>query len=123
MKKYDVVVIGAGDVGLGIAFNASSKGLKVALIDKGMVGGTCINYGCVPSKTLIHTADRVLEIREGAKLGIRAEITDLDFGAVMGRMRRAVRSGREGVREAIKGTENINFYNRQCHFVDERTVD
>lgn len=123
MKNYDVVVVGAGDVGLGIAFNASSEGLKIALIDKGQVGGTCVNYGCVPSKTLIHTADRILEIREAVKLGIRAEIAGLDFGAVMERMRSAVRSGREGVREAIEGTENIDFYNRQGHFIDERTIE
>ena len=47
MKSYDVIVIGAGDVGLGIAFKAASAGLKVALIDKGNVGGTCVNYGFV----------------------------------------------------------------------------
>ena len=54
MRSYDVIVVGAGDVGLGIAFKAASKDLKVALVDKGQVGGTCVNYGCVPSKTLIH---------------------------------------------------------------------
>ena len=59
MKSYDVVVIGAGDVGLGIVFKAVAQGLKVALVGKGPVGGTCLNYGCVPSKTLIYAADRI----------------------------------------------------------------
>ncbi len=94
MKSYDVVVIGAGDVGLGIAFKAASAGLKVALIDKGNVGGTCVNYGCVPSKTLIYTEDRILEILEATKLDIHLQITDINFGAVMERMRNAVTSGR-----------------------------
>ncbi len=123
MKRYDIVVVGAGDVGLGIAFKASSKAPKVALIDKGKPGGTCINYGCVPSKTLIHTADRIVEIKETARLGIRAEIADVDFGAVMERMRKAVTGGRNGIRDAIEGTENIHFYNSECHFIDERTLD
>ncbi len=123
MKKYDVVVIGAGDVGLAIAFKASSEGLKVALADKRHPGGTCVNYGCVPSKTLIHTADRIIEIREAAKLGIRAEITGIDFRTVMDRMKSAVSSGRDGIKTAIEETENIDFYNRECHFIDDRTIE
>jgi mycothione reductase len=57
MKEYDVVVIGAG-AGLSIAFKAQAGKLKVALIDKGNVGGTCVNVGCVPSKILIYHADK-----------------------------------------------------------------
>lgn len=123
MKSYDVIVIGAGDSGLGISFKAASAGLKVALIDKGNVGGTCVNYGCVPSKTLIHTADGVVEIREAAKLNIRAHITDIDFTAVMERMRSAVSSGRSWIKKAIEETENLDFINREGRFVDERTLE
>ncbi len=54
MKNYDVIVIGSG-VGPGIVFKALSAGLKVALIDKGNVGGTCLNVGCKPSKMLIYS--------------------------------------------------------------------
>ena len=82
MKNYDVVVIGAGDVGLALAFKGAAQGFKVALIDKGQVGGTCVNTGCVPSKTLIHTADRVLEIREAGKLGVRAPVVEIDFPSI-----------------------------------------
>jgi len=120
--RYDVVVVGAGDVGLGIAFKAVSEGLKVALIDKGNVGGTCVNNGCVPSKTLICTADRIMEIKEGTELGIRAEITDIDFSAVMERMRSTVTSGRNSIRNAIEESENLDFINRAGYFIDERTL-
>ena len=119
---HDVIVVGAGDVGLSIAFNAASEGLKVALIDKGNVGGTCVNNGCVPSKTLIHAADRIMEIREASNLGIRAEIADIDFGAVMGRMRSAVASGRNSLKKAIAETGNIVFFSGEGHFLDERTI-
>jgi len=119
---HDVIVVGAGDAGLSVAFHAASKGLMVALIDKGNVGGTCVNNGCVPSKTLIHAADRIMEIREASQLGIRAEIADIDFGAVMGRMRRAVKGGRNSIKKAIEETENIAFFSGECHFSDERTI-
>lgn len=123
VKIYDVVVVGAGDVGLAIAFKAASAGLKVALIDKGNVGGTCVNYGCVPSKTLIHSADRIVEIQEATKLGLRAQITDINFSATMERMRNAVTSGRSSIKKAIKETENLHFIDREAHFIDERTLE
>ncbi|MEW6584577.1 MAG: FAD-dependent oxidoreductase, partial [Nitrospirota bacterium] len=85
MKKYDVIVIGAGE-GAGIAFKSAEKGLRTALIDKGDVGGTCLNVGCIPSKTLIFPADRIIELREATKLGVRARITKIDFALMMNRM-------------------------------------
>jgi dihydrolipoamide dehydrogenase len=123
MKNYDVVVLGAGDVGLGIAFKAQAEGYKVALIDKGKVGGTCLNYGCVPSKTLIYTADRIREIQEAEKLGIHTQISEIDFKAVLGRMRSAVLSGRQGIERALRDSENMDFFNRQARFLDEHTLE
>jgi dihydrolipoamide dehydrogenase len=123
MRTYDVIVVGAGDVGLGIAFKAASENRRVALIEKATVGGTCVNNGCVPSKTLIHAADRIMEIKEAARLGIRAELLDVDFKAVMERMRGAVASGASSIRDAIAATENIDFINEEAHFVDEHVLD
>ncbi len=122
MRIFDVVVVGAGDVGLSIAFNAASDGLQVALLDKGNVGGTCVNNGCVPSKTLIHAADRIMEIKEAGMLGIRAEIADIDFGTVMGRMRSAVENGRSSIKQAIEDTDNISFFTGEGHFLDRHTI-
>jgi mycothione reductase len=123
LEKYDVIVIGAGDAGLAIAFSAASEGLKVALIEKANLGGTCINNGCVPSKTLIAAADRVIEIREAARLGISADIGKVDFRTVMKRMGGAVAGGRKAIADFIKDTPNIDFVNAECHFIDEHTVD
>jgi mycothione reductase len=119
MKEYDVVVIGAGDVGLGIVFKAVSGGLKVALIEKGNVGGTCINVGCVPSKTLLSSADRMMEIREAVKLGVRTEVTGIDFPLIMSRMRNAVESGRNGIRGALSEIKNLDFYQEEVRFAGE----
>ena len=123
MNTYDVMVIGAGDVGLGIAFNAASDGLKVALVEKGNVGGTCINVGCVPSKTLIYSADRVTEIKESGRLGIQAEITRIDFPAIMQRMKSAVESGRNSIMEAIKDSVHLDFHHGEGHFVKDHTLE
>lgn len=122
MKVYDVIVIGAGDAGLGIAFKAVAQGLKVALVDKGTVGGTCINTGCVPSKTLIAAADRFMESRENRKLGIRSKRLEVDYGAVMTRMNAAVTDGRNAVRKAIRESPNLDFMHKACHFIDEHTL-
>ncbi len=122
MKTYDVIVVGAGDVGLGIVFKAASQGLSVAVADKGNPGGTCVNYGCVPSKTLIHTADRIIEIRQASAFGISAHIAEIDFGDIMQRMKETVSSGRRSIEKALEESDNIDFFRGQAHFLNERTL-
>jgi len=121
VKDYEVIVIGAG-VGLNVTFKAVSSGLRVALIDKGNLGGTCLNLGCVPSKVLIFPADRIVEIREAEKLGIHANITRIDLSAIMARMKRTIRLGQKYIVKAIKDSENLDFYNEKAYFVDEYTL-
>ena len=70
-KKYDVVVIGSGS-GMFVVYESVFRGLSTALVDKGPLGGTCPNLGCIPSKMLMFPADRVVEIQEAEKLGIQA---------------------------------------------------
>ena len=122
MKTYDVIVLGAGDVGLGIVFKAASQGLSVAVADKGNPGGTCVNYGCVPSKTLIHTADRITEIRQAHQFGISAHIAEIDFVDIMQRMRETVSSGRRSIEKALEETDNIDFFRGQAYFLNERAL-
>ncbi|ABA22048.1 FAD-dependent pyridine nucleotide-disulphide oxidoreductase [Trichormus variabilis ATCC 29413] len=89
--SYDLVVIGAGTAGLVVAAGAAGLGLglKVALIEKHLMGGDCLNVGCVPSKTIIRSSRVVGEIWNGKNLGINIPSQiDIDFPAVMARMRR-----------------------------------
>ncbi|MDA8242013.1 MAG: dihydrolipoyl dehydrogenase [Nitrospiraceae bacterium] len=122
MKKYDVIVIGSG-AGLLIVENALSHGFSVALVDKGPVGGTCLNLGCIPSKMLICPADRLTEIRESAKLGITAEVKEVDFAAIMKRMAGTVSKGEAHVREGISHSEVLDFYGGTGFFIDDRTIE
>lgn len=117
VKAYDVVVIGSGS-GATIVDNALYQGLSVGWIDRGPVGGTCLNVGCIPSKVMIFPADRAMEIRAAGRLGVGAEITDVDFGAIMARTRRMVNQSRRQIREGIEAPENLDFYEMEGHFVD-----
>jgi mycothione reductase len=123
MNNYDVIVIGSG-AGMLITDAALQKGLKVALIDRGpLLGGTCLNVGCIPSKMLIYVADRVVDIREAKKLGIEAEIKRIDFAAIMERMRKSRQESQDYVRKGIKESRNLDFYETEAHFAADYTLD
>lgn len=87
---YDLVVIGAGTAGLVVAAGAAGLdlGLKIALIEKHLMGGDCLNVGCVPSKCMISSSRVVGDLAKGANLGVRVKDFEIDFAAVMQRMRR-----------------------------------
>jgi len=92
---YDLVVIGAGTAGLVVAAGAAGLGLglKVALIEKSLMGGDCLNVGCVPSKCVIRSSRVVADMRDAAPFGIRPpQDIEIDFAAVMQRMRQ-IRAG------------------------------
>ena len=122
MKRYDVIVIGSG-CGMHIVEETLSHGLKTALVDKGPLGGTCPNRGCIPSKILIYAADRVTEIQEAAKLGISVEIMNIDFSAIMERMRRSVRQGQEEMRHGISRAPKLDFYETEGYFTGDYTLE
>jgi pyruvate/2-oxoglutarate dehydrogenase complex dihydrolipoamide dehydrogenase (E3) component len=84
---YDLVVIGGGTAGLVSAVGAAGLGARVALVEQKRLGGDCLNTGCVPSKAILRTARAVGEIRRAADLGVHTGRFDVDFGAVMRRMR------------------------------------
>ncbi len=123
MKEYDAIVIGSG-CGAIIADEATEHGLKTALIDKGpLVGGTCLNWGCIPSKMLISVADRIVDIQESGKLGITADISNIDFPAIMDRMRQSRRESQTHLREGISSKDNLDFYEGEGRFTDDYTLE
>ncbi len=87
--KYDLVVIGAGTAGLVTAAGAAAVGARVALIEKHLMGGDCLNVGCVPSKALISAARAAAAVKRAGEYGVRVpDGVEVDFAAVMERMRR-----------------------------------
>jgi pyruvate/2-oxoglutarate dehydrogenase complex dihydrolipoamide dehydrogenase (E3) component len=83
---YDLVVIGGGTAGLVCAAGAAGLGARVALVERALLGGDCLNTGCVPSKALLRSARAVREARAAAAVGVRTTV-DVDFAAVMTRVR------------------------------------
>jgi len=122
MKKYDVIVVGSGS-GMLIVDEATDRGLKVALVDKGPFGGTCLNTGCIPSKMLIYPADRIVEIQEAKKLGIEAQTRGVDFNFIMQRMRNSIQESQSQMRRALSQAENLDFYEGEGYFVGEYTIE
>jgi mycothione reductase len=122
MKKYDIIVIGSG-CGMNIVEEALGHEMSVALVDKGPLGGTCANLGCIPSKMLIFAADRIAEILEAKKLGIKTDIRNIDFSFIMERMRKSVRENQEHMRQGIAETKNLGFYEGEGQFVGDYTIE
>jgi mycothione reductase len=123
MKNYGVIVIGSG-CGMLITDEAVGHGLKTALVDRGpLIGGTCLNWGCIPSKMLIYPADRVVEVQDAGKLGITAEVKNVDFRAIMERMRRSRRESQKQLREGISQAKDLDFYEGEARFIEDYTLE
>jgi dihydrolipoamide dehydrogenase len=118
MDKFDLIVIGSG-AGTHVASQARHAGLKVALVDQGPTGGTCLNNGCIPSKMLIYPADVIRIIQESGAVGVHAEINDIDFPAIMGRMHAVVDKTRTDLEEALRAKENLTYFQDRAEFVDD----
>nr|AGF93420.1 pyridine nucleotide-disulfide oxidoreductase dimerization region [uncultured organism] len=122
MEEYDVLVVGSG-AGMNIASQAVEHGLKVAMVDKDPIGGTCMNRGCVPSKTMIYPADLIQEAKEAENLGVEFSELDIDFDKIMERTRESYLPARKQMKESIEETENFHFYNERARFIDEYTME
>lgn len=128
--RYALVIVGAGPAGLVAAELAAALGAKVALIERHLIGGTCLNTGCVPSKALIRTSRLYAEMRDAARYGaVAPEHIEVDFAAAMERVRR-IRShltGGASVRRlAAKGVDvffgNVRFTGSDTLTVNEQTL-
>jgi pyruvate/2-oxoglutarate dehydrogenase complex dihydrolipoamide dehydrogenase (E3) component len=89
VPRYNLVVIGGGTAGLVSAAGAAGLGAKVALVERHLLGGDCLNYGCIPSKAIIRSSRVAADIRDAGLFGLKVpEEVEIDFPAVMERMRR-----------------------------------
>src|SRR5438128_7115621 len=106
MDRYDVVIIGAGQAGVPLALALAEAGRKTALIERKYLGGSCLNFGCTPTKAAITSARLAHLARRGADFGLRIPTVDVDFGAVIGRARNIVDAQRAATERGFAGKEN-----------------
>ncbi len=123
--RYNLVVIGAGPAGLITSLVASSLGARVALVERHLMGGDCLNVGCVPSKSLIRAARQVHEARQAGELGLRLPEQRLpDFAAAMQRMRRIrARISHEDSAARYSEEFGVDVYLGRARFSGPGTID
>ena len=117
MDKTDLLIIGSGPGGYRTASYAAKNGLQVTIIEKGQLGGTCLNAGCIPTKCLAHDA----EIRLTALSSI-GSLPSLDFKKVIERKEGVLNQLREGI-GSLLGQHNITLIKGEAHFVSDHIVE
>ena len=121
-ERYTLVVVGGGPAGLVAALGAAGLGARVALIERGLLGGDCLVHGCVPSKAVLRAAHAVGAVEEAARFGVQARVEQVDVGAVMERMRR-IRAGIAPHDSAARlRDEGIDVFFGEARFVGEDSV-
>lgn len=121
MNEFDVVVIGGGPGGYVAAVRASQLGLKTALIEKDQLGGTCVNWGCIPTKTLLRNAEVVRLLSLGRTFGFQCDNVSIDYASAQNRSRQVAK--RQGKRvEALLKNRNINVFRGEARLDNETSV-
>ncbi len=118
MDKFDLIVIGSG-AGMGVVSKASQEGWRVALVDQGPTGGTCLNNGCIPSKLLIYPADVIRTMQHASGLGVECSLERVDFGRIMKRMHAVVDRARRDLEESIERDPNVTWYRNTAEFIGD----
>ncbi|QLG61217.1 dihydrolipoyl dehydrogenase family protein [Halorarum salinum] len=122
MTHFDLVVLGGGTGNL-VAAEGAAAGLDVALVERGPLGGTCLNRGCNPSKKLIHHANVVETVRNAGAFGVDVDLNDVAFADIVDDVTETITEEAESKAADARATENLTLYRKEARFVDERTVE
>jgi pyruvate/2-oxoglutarate dehydrogenase complex dihydrolipoamide dehydrogenase (E3) component len=120
--KYDAIIIGSGQAGNPLAYRLAEIGWRVALIEKSNLGGTCINTGCTPTKTMVQRAQVAYYARNAARWGVRAENVRADLPMIVEQKNKVVANFRAGIRKRIEMHSNIQLYQGTARFKNARQV-
>jgi pyruvate/2-oxoglutarate dehydrogenase complex dihydrolipoamide dehydrogenase (E3) component len=122
IKKYDAIVLGSGQGGNPLACDLASTGWKVALVEQVHVGGTCINEGCTPTKTMVASARVAYLARRGADYGVQTGPVTVDMRVVRQRKRDIVTSFRGGFEQRVERNDHIDLLRGEASFTGPKTV-
>ena len=121
--KFDALVIGTGQSGPALAARLTGAGLKTAIIERKLFGGTCVNVGCIPTKTLVASARAAYMARRGGDFGVVIDgAIDMDMKRVKARKDEVVRQSNEGVTNWLKGMPNLTIYEGHGSFESANSV-
>ena len=102
MENFEIGIIGAGPAGYTAALHAASNGRSVVLFEKDEIGGVCLNRGCIPTKTILHSSEIFAQISKSENLGIVANDVQLDFSKVIEHKNQVIEKLRKGIELALK---------------------
>ncbi len=122
MARYDAIVIGSGQAGNPLSQKLADHGWSVALVEKGHLGGTCVNTGCTPTKTMIASSQVAHYARNAVKWGVRAGEVSVDLPAVVRRKDEVVRQWRSGQEKKVQQRPNLHLYRGHARFVGPRRL-
>lgn len=121
-KQFDAIIIGSGQGGTPLSKKLAAHGWKVALVERSSVGGTCINTGCTPTKTMIASAKAVYNAATANEKGIHIKEIRVDMAAVIARKNSIVAESRNGLQEGLEQTENLELIYGQASFQNEKEL-
>ncbi|MGH9430730.1 MAG: mercuric reductase [Terriglobia bacterium] len=121
--KYDAIVIGSGQAGNPLSYRLADLGWTVALIEKAHLGGTCINTGCTPTKTMVHRAQVAHYARNAARWGVRASEVTVDLAEIVAQKERVVESFRGNQQKNIDDRKNLHLYRGTARFMSAHQVE
>jgi pyruvate/2-oxoglutarate dehydrogenase complex dihydrolipoamide dehydrogenase (E3) component len=124
MPDFDAIIIGAGQAGPSLAFRLAGAGMKVAVVERHLVGGTCVNTGCTPTKALVASAYAARIARRAAEYGvvIGGDI-GIDMRRVKARTDAIVAASRNGLTSALENAANITLYRSHARFASPQAVE
>jgi len=121
-RQFDAIIVGAGQAGPPLAGRLTAAGQTVAVIERKLVGGTCVNYGCIPTKTLVASAHTAHIARRGAEYGIGTGDVTVDMAKVKARKDAIMLGDRHGVESWLEGMDGCTLIRGHARFEDPHTI-
>src|ERR1044071_2498895 len=115
-RSFDAIIVGAGQAGPSLADRLTGAGMKVALVERHLVGGTCVNTGCMPTKTLVASAYAAQLARRSADYGVNAGPVSVDIAKARGRATKVTLDNRAKVTAWLEGMAGLTFLRGQARF-------
>jgi pyruvate/2-oxoglutarate dehydrogenase complex dihydrolipoamide dehydrogenase (E3) component len=121
--KYEAIIIGAGQAAKPLAYALADRGLKVVFLERAYLGGSCINTGCTPTKTMVASAQVAYYARNAARWGVRASDVGVDLPAIVARKKKVVESFRTAIQKRVDKTPNITYVHKHARLTGPHSVE
>ncbi|MFC7074078.1 dihydrolipoyl dehydrogenase [Halovenus rubra] len=122
METFDFLVVGSGS-GLDVANVAANQGQSVAIIEKGPLGGTCLNRGCIPSKLLLYHADILETVERASEFNIDVTVDGVGFADIVSEVNEEVSADADSIRRGLESSSDHALFDGEARFVDDKTLE